>query len=265
MAMLAACNQTETPPAPEATGPKKLGIQLYTLRTEMERDLNATITRVAEIGYKEVEFAGYYNRTPTEIKALLESLELTSPSAHVSRDLIRDNPMPSIEAGAAIGHETLVLNWLAPEERDTLDKYRAWADVCNRFAEQAKAAGMNFCYHNHDFEFQAIDGVVPYDILFERCDPALVNFELDLYWAAKAGQDVGALLNAHPGRFPLCHVKDMAADGAMADVGAGTIDFAGIFAAHQFEHYYVERDDTTAPFDTAQISFNALNAILNPA
>lgn len=261
VALLTACGRTETPAAPAAAA-KPVGIQLYTLRSEMERDFVATLQRVAQIGYDEVEFAGYFNRPAAEVKQILADVGLKAPSTHVSRDLIRDNPMPSIEAGAEIGHEYLVLNWLAEDERRTLDQYRAWADTCNRFAEQARTAGMKFSYHNHDFEFVAIDGIVPYDILLERCDPALVSFELDLFWTVKAGRDPIEIIRANPTRFPMCHVKDMDEAGNMADVGAGVMDFASIFAAHNFEHYFVERDDTTNPFATAEASYAATARLL---
>lgn len=263
-AAFAGCSPAATTTAPAApTLP--IGIQLYTLRTQMAQDLAGALGRVADIGYNEVEFAGYFNTTPAEVRRILTNLNLRAPSAHVSRDLIRDNPMPSIEAGAEIGHEWLVLNWLDVPERQTLDQYRAWADVCNRFAEQCRIAGMKFAYHNHDFEFVPIDGVVPYDILMERTDPALVKFELDLYWASKVQQDIAALIARAPDRFPLCHVKDMTADGAMADVGAGTIDFAAIFANHQFEHYFVERDDATDAYATAEAGYRALSQLFQPA
>jgi sugar phosphate isomerase/epimerase len=244
-----------------AVARKKIGLQLYTVRAPMAQDMPGTLRRLRAIGYDEMEFAGYFNTPPAEVKRLLADIGLTAPSAHVSRELIRDNPMPSIEAGATIGHEWLVLNWLAPEERQTLDQYRAWADVCNRFAAQCHDAGMKFCYHNHDFEFHPIDGVVPYDLLLERTDHALVNFELDLYWARKSGRDVAQLLTAQGARIPMCHVKDMDAQGAMADVGAGQIDFAGLFARKSFEHYFVERDDAPDPLASAEASYRGLSRI----
>ncbi|MEJ0058324.1 MAG: sugar phosphate isomerase/epimerase [Terricaulis sp.] len=253
-----------TPPAAPvaAVAAKKIGIQLYTLRAAMEQDVAGTLGRVADIGYDEVEFAGYFNTPASEIKRLLGTLNLTAPSAHVQPADMRDKPQEVIDAAKEIGHEYLVFPWLPPEQRVTLDLWRATADFCNTFAQQCQTAGLKFAYHNHDFEFQPIDGVVPYNLLRERCDPALVKFELDLYWASKAGQDPNTVLASDPGRFPMCHVKDMDAAGEMADVGAGTIDFAAIFAANTFEHYFVEHDATTDPFASAETSFTALTALL---
>jgi sugar phosphate isomerase/epimerase len=247
-----------TPPPAPAVAAKKIGIQLYTVRAAMEQDVAGTLGRIADIGYDEVEFAGYFDTPATEIKRLLGTLDLTAPSAHVQPADMRERPQEVIDAAKEIGHEYLVFPWLPPEQRVTLDHWRATADFCNTFAQQCQSAGLKFAYHNHDFEFQPIDGVLPYDILRERCNPELVKFELDLYWAAKAGQDPNAILAADPGRFPMCHVKDMDAGGAMADVGAGTIDFGGIFASQTFEHYFVERDDAPDPFASAEASYRNL-------
>lgn len=262
-ALLAGCGQTTT--APTAPTGKPVGIQLYTVRAAMEQDVPGTLRRIAEIGYDEVEFAGYFGTPANEIKRLLDEVGLRAPAAHILLDQARDNPAPLIEACKQMGHETLVIPFLAPEQRVTLDQYRATADLLNTFAGQCRDAGLKFAYHNHDFEFVPIDGVVPYDLLRERCDRDLVKFELDLYWVRKAGGDAAAILASDPSRFPMCHVKDMAPDGAMADVGAGTTDFAAIFAAHPFEHYFVERDDAPDPLATAAASYTALNGILNPA
>jgi sugar phosphate isomerase/epimerase len=242
---------------------KPLGIQLYTVRAAMEQDLPGTLRRIAEIGYDEVEFAGYFGTAPGEIKRLCTELGISAPSVHVGTAAARDTPAAVIDTALEIGHRWLVIPHLGAEERRTLDQYRAWADMFNSFGARCRTAGLRLAYHNHDFEFVPIDGVVPYDLLMERCDRELVKFELDLYWARKAAADTAALLARDPGRFPMCHVKDMSTTGAMADVGAGVVDFAAIFAAHPFEHYFVERDDAPAPLETATASYAALNALLN--
>jgi sugar phosphate isomerase/epimerase len=259
--LLSACGQSAAP-APEPAPLPKTGIQLYTVRNALATDIPGTLRRLGEIGYKEVEGFGGLNPPVDELKTMLSDAGLTMPSAHVDRDRIRDNPGPEVERAAAMGYEYAVLNWLAPEERDTLDKYRAWADTANSFGEACRAAGLRFCWHNHDFELTAIDGVVPFDLLAERCDPELVRFELDLYWARAANVDLAAFLTQHHARIPMVHVKDMAADGAMADVGAGTIDFASLFRQFQFEHYYAERDDAPDPLVNAANMHAGLAAAL---
>jgi sugar phosphate isomerase/epimerase len=174
--------------------------------------------------------------------------------------------LPLIDGALEAGHKFLVIAWTPPETRQTSDHWKAWADVCNRFASQCHAAGLLFCYHNHNFEFQPVGGELPYDILLKRTDPSLVQFELDLYWAKLGGADLGALLSQHRGRFPMCHVKDMTASGAMADIGQGTIDFKVLFARPDiapFEHYFFENDDAKSPFESAEISYKALTGILD--
>jgi sugar phosphate isomerase/epimerase len=149
-------------------------------------------------------------------------------------------------------------------ERTSLDAYRAFAARFNRAGERAQAAGLAFGYHNHDFEFAPLDGRVPYDVLIEETDPALVAFEMDLFWITKAGGDPGAYFQAHPGRFHLAHVKDMTADGSMAEVGAGRIDFASLFAlgvAGGIRHWIVEHDRPSAPFDSLAASYRYLRAL----
>jgi len=166
-----------------------------------------------------------------------------------------------VAAAATVGHRYLVAPAIPPAERATLDAYQSLADRFNRLGERAKAAGLTFGYHNHDFEFAPLDGRIPYDILVEETDPALVVFELDLFWATKAGREPRAYFRDHPGRFHLVHVKDMAGDGAMVDVGAGTIDFASLFAlAGQagIRHFIVEHDSPGAPFDSIAASYRYL-------
>ncbi|GGD13409.1 sugar phosphate isomerase/epimerase family protein [Aquisalinus flavus] len=260
-AVLAGCGQ---PQAVTSAAQPVPGIQLYTVREPMARNMAGTLARIAEIGYKEVEFAGYFDKSPAEVRAILSDTGLAAPSTHVGHDVIRDNPGPAIEAGAEVGHDWLVLNWLAPDQRETIDQYKRWAEVMNRFGEQARAAGMKAAWHNHDFELMPIDGTVPLDILMEECDPDLVKFELDLFWAEKAGTDILALLARDPDRFTMCHVKDMDESGNMADVGTGVIDFRSIFASDvsRFQHFFIERDDAARPFKTAAVGHATLDNVL---
>ena len=252
---------------PESTAGNRLeriGIQLYTVRERMAADVPGTLQALAEVGYDEVEFAGYFDHTPTEVRAFLDATGLVSPSAHVSLDDIRNSPQQLMETAQTLGNQYVALGWLAPEERRTLDDYRGHIDLVVGFAEQCRAAGLQFAWHNHDFEFIELEGQRPIDLILDGTDPALVQVELDLYWITKAGVDPFTYFERHPGRFPLCHVKDMAADTSMADVGDGTIDFAAIFAASDiagFKHYYVERDDSEDPLKTAANSYEAVSRL----
>lgn len=239
---------------------ERIGIQLYTVRDRMAEDLPGTLHKIARIGYDEVEFAGYFEHTPAQVKGFLDAAGLVSPSAHTSIDAIRTSPERLIETAQTLGNRYIALGWLAPEERRTLDDYRRHIDLVAGFAAQCRGAGLRFAWHNHDFEFTELEGQRPIDLLLNATDPELVQVELDLYWTAKVGVDPLDYFKRYPGRFPLCHIKDMAADGSMADVGDGRIDFAAILASGDlagFQHYYIERDDSTDTLQSAARSYQA--------
>jgi sugar phosphate isomerase/epimerase len=242
---------------------KTIGVQLYSVRDQMEKSVDTTLARVAGIGYREVEFAGYFNRTPAEIAARLKSTGLRAPSAHISLNEIRNKWPQTLDDASLIGHEYLVCAWIDVKERTT-DGFKRVADEFNRAAEQARAHKIRFAYHNHDFEFKPLDGARPYDVLLGACDPKLVQMELDLYWINKAGFDPLVYFAKQPGRFPLVHVKDMNADGSMADVGAGKLPF-GIYFSHAkqagIKHFFVERDDPSDSFASIAKSYHALMAL----
>jgi sugar phosphate isomerase/epimerase len=130
----------------------------------------------------------------------------------------------------------------------------------------AKAAGLRFAFHNHNAEFRKIGDVVPYDILVKETDPALVSFEMDLYWAVNAGVDPLDYFARFPGRFRMVHVKDSMGppDHKMTDVGAGTIDFKRIFAQSDkagIEHYFVEHDQPANPMESVAASYRYLHSL----
>ncbi len=167
----------------------------------------------------------------------------------------------AVDDASAVGLKYMVCAYLSAKERGDLDHYKKLADIFNKAAETCKKSGIQFCYHNHDFEFQVQNGVFPYDILLEKTDKDLVKMEVDLYWVKKAGQDPLALFQKHPGRFPLWHVKDMSkeADQSFAEVGSGIIDFKTIFQ-HKNEagmkFFFVEQDKCPgSPFDSITHSY----------
>lgn len=245
----------------------KIGVQLYTVRRELEADFEGTLARVAGLGYREVEFAGYYGRTPAQVKAALARHGLAAPSAHFQSVVASGGVREAIEAAQAIGHEYLVYAWLPPEERKSLDDYKRLAERLNRAGEECKRAGVQFGYHNHDFEFAPMEGRIPYDLILEATDAGLVKMELDLYWITKGGQSPLAYFRKHPGRFPLVHVKDMDSTPKrhFTEVGRGRIDFGEIFAASRqagIRHYFVEQDETPAsPFDSIRTSIEYLKRL----
>jgi len=255
----------------------RVGLQLYTVRDLMKQDFDGTVAGVAKIGYKEVEFAGYYGKSPQEVRALLDSNGLTSPSAHHPMETAAGGKTPALETnlqeiidGAhSIGQKFLVCPYLDAKSR-TADGYKRLAESCNRVGEATQKAGIQFAYHNHSFEFQKVDGLdtLPFDYLLSQTDPKNVKVEMDLCWITVGGQDPIAYFNKYPGRFPLVHVKDWSKEGSdpggnegavghsvtghLANVGSGSIDWKNIFAHSSkagIEHYFVENDEAKSLAD----------------
>jgi len=242
-----------------------VGIQLYTLREEMGRDFEGTLERLARIGYGEVEFAGYFNRPPAEVRAILDRFGLTSPSTHVSIEQVRDDMDATIASARTIGHRWLVVPSLPGSLRSRAG-YSEASSILNRAGERAKEAGLGVGFHNHDSEFAPVDGQVPFDILLAETDPGLVAFEMDLYWISKAGRNPLEYLNSHPGRFTMVHVKDMDAteQRGMADPGKGIIDFPAIWAVREragIRHWFVEHDRPADAWETARAGYAYLSAL----
>lgn len=224
------------------------GLQLFTVRDLMQQDVRGTLKMLAGLGYKELEFAGLFEQPATVIAKWLAEFGLTTPSAHVLLKPMLEETNRVLDEAQTLGQHYLVVPYLFDHERnDGLKSYQKIAEQLNHLGEQCQKAGLTLAYHNHDFEFATIDGSTPYDVLLTQTDAKLVKMEIDLYWAAKMQVDVTSLFKRYPGRFPLWHMKDLAADGSFADVGKGTLDFAPIVAAAGvagLQHAFVERDVT---------------------
>ena len=251
--------------APSAFKPKNqlIGLQLYTVRDAMAKDPKATLAHVAKIGYNSVEGATYtgdekfYGMSPSEFKKVLKDNGLVMYSSHyrLGEDLDNGQTMKgtmlhdwdkAIEDATKVGLKYMVCAWLSPEERGTLDHYKKVADDLNVAGEKCKKAGIQLCYHNHNFEFIPQDGKLPYDILMST-NKDLVKMEMDIYWIKKAGQDPIALFKKHPGRYPLWHVKDMdnTPQQNFTEVGHGIINFKEIFKYKNLagmKYFFVEQD-----------------------
>ncbi len=250
-----------------------IGLQLYTVRDAMAKDPAGTLAHLAKIGYNSVEGASYtgsqkfYGMTPRAFAALLKKNGLIMPSSHyrLGEEQVSGAPVAgtmlhgwnrAVDDAAAAGVKYMVCAYLSEPERGNLDHYKYVADQLNKAGERCQKAGLQLCYHNHDFEFKAQDGQLPYDLLLASTDKKLVQMELDLYWVTKAGQDPLDLFKRHPGRFPLWHVKDMdkTPPNSFTEVGNGSIDFKKIFGHADdagLRYFFVEQDMTPgSPFDS---------------
>jgi sugar phosphate isomerase/epimerase len=252
---------------------ERLGVQLYSVRTDLQKDFDGTLAKIAAIGYKEVEFAGYAGRTPEQVRDALTKHRLTAPSAHVDYPSLGEKFSLVLDAARTIGLQYLVNPWIDESIRKQPGSWNRAAETFNRVGEMCKRAGIQFAYHNHQFEYDPVDGRLPIDILLESCDPALVKIELDLCWITVAGKDPLDYFRRYPGRFPLVHVKGLAkkpAAGAaepidqvlpnITDVGQGdVIDWKRIFAQSAqagIKHYFVEHDVPKDPFASLKASYD---------
>jgi sugar phosphate isomerase/epimerase len=242
----------------------------------MKDDFEGKLAKVAEVGYREVEFAGYENHTPQEIRAMLDRHGLTGPSAHVPYKSLGDGWAGVLDAAHVVGHQYLVNPYIDDDIRKGPDGWKRAAETFNRAGEASQKAGIQFAYHNHWFEFAPVNGKLPYDILLEECDPKLVKMEMDLCWIEVGGQDPLKYFKKYPGRFPLVHVKDLTkipkvdASGGqnfgdslpeMTEVGSGILDWKMIFKQSDkagIKHYFVEHDHPKDPFASIKASYEYL-------
>ena len=247
-----------------ATDKKQLiGLQLYTLRNELNKGIKETIAKIAETGYNSVEVFGYnagkfFGLTPEEFAAIFKANNLVTPSGHYSLPNFlkkgdTDELKKSVEDATKLSHKYFVVPYLTEDLRTSLDDYKTLASRLNIAGEEAKKAGLKLAYHNHDFEFKDWgNGQTGIQILSNETDHKLVHFELDIYWVTKAGVDPIKFLDEHPGRVKLWHVKDLAntPQKEFTEVGTGVIDYKEIFKhrkAAGIDYFFVEQDLTKIP------------------
>ena len=257
---------------------KDLGIQLYTVRDEVAKDLEHSLSEVSKAGYTMTELYGYdykkrqfFGRSVKEMSDLLKKHHLSTPSGHYNiLDMMYDTNYNwdswknLLEDAKLLGNKYVVIPYMDDKHR-TPDNFKLMAERLNKAGELSKAAGIATGYHNHNFEFEtSVDGATAYEYLLKHTDPKLVKFEMDLYWFANAGQDPISWIKKYPGRFPMWHIKDMEAKtegkekGQTCEVGQGIIDWKTIFK-HQAEagvdYVFVEQEQYRKPvFECIKIS-----------
>jgi len=246
-----------------AADKKAVGLQLYSLRDELPKDVKGTIAKVAKAGFKEVETYGFsikdqfWGLTPKEFKALMDANGLKAPSGHYGLGTyLADGNTTELKAAIAaakvLGSEYVTIPWLEGSIRKNADDYKKIAARINEAGKLTKAAGIRLAYHNHNFEFEKQGDTTGYEILLKGTDKKLVDFELDLYWVVRSGNDPIKLFKENPGRFTMWHVKDMdkANPALNAEVGTGSINFKPIFAQAKLsgmKHFFVEHETNYKP------------------
>lgn len=248
-----------------------IGLQLYTLRDETSKDLEGTLKKISETGYNTLEAASYqnglfYGMEPKEFNKLVHSYGMKVTSSHLTFNT--DELPETLAAHRAAGIDYLVWPWIGQEERQSIEQYKKLANKFNTIGKVCKENGLHFGYHNHAFEFDIVDGEIPYSILLEHTDPDHVFMQLDLYWIIYAGQDPLEWFKKYPGRFQQWHVKDMK-DGKekkMTEVGTGIIDFKKIFEHSTqagMKSFFVEQDTIEGDvYESIQTSYSNLKTML---
>ena len=253
-----------------------VGLQLYTIRDAMAADVPGSLKKISDMGYKNVELASYadgkfYGYAPAEFRKMVNDLGMDILSSHTQVEaagITIDNAQKMADDHAALGVKYCVQPWVNEEDRN-VESYKKMVADWNEVGRIMKGVGIQFGYHNHNFEFANLDGIVPYyDILLPEMDPDLINMEIDFYWATKAGQDPVEMFNKYPGRFQLFHMKDMSQQhdpffdvvkDDITSVGAGLIDFKRILAAKEtagMKYLFVEDDNqgNGQPFEAVETS-----------
>ncbi len=243
---------------------KNVGIQLYSVRTEMLADAVGTLKRLAQMGYKELESArsakgNYYGLQPKEIRKIATDLGMTVRSGHVHID---ENWQRSVDAAAEVGQDYLICSSL-PSEGQTVANYQKVADIFSKASEDCQKRGITFGYHNHEYEFEKENGQVLYDVLLQRTDPKLVKMELDLGWVIVTGNNPVDYFNKYPNRFPLWHLKDMdVAKKVSTEFGKGQINIKEVFKNAKksgMKYFFVEQEEyTNTAFESMEHNYNYL-------
>lgn len=252
---------------------KNIGIQLYTVRDVIAKNVAGTVSRLAAIGFKEMEIYGYSTETnfwglsAKAFRQILDSHKLTAPSSHIMFDkfLVNENKEEVkriCEAANTIGNKFVTFPILDEKFRTNLEDYKKLSGQLNTLGRLCKESGLQFAYHNHDFEFKQWEGGrTGYDIILSETDKDLVKLELDLYWTTKAGLDPVQVFERDPGRFVMWHVKDMdPTTRSFTEVGTGAVEFKRIFKNQELagvKHIFVEQDEIVGDvFESLEKSFN---------
>ena len=243
---------------------QKIGIQLYTLRDVIGKDMPGVLNQIAKAGYNEVEMFGlsadnkFFGYTLKQTADLLKQNNLTSPSGHYMPENFLfnngngDDVKHLCDVANTLGNSYFIIPWMSEEKRNAIDKYKALAERMNKAGEICKKANLQLAYHNHDFEFADFNGEYGYNILLNNTDSNLVKMEMDLYWVVRAGYDPITLFKTYPKRFHLLHVKDMYKNDKTqnTEVGNGSLNFKQIFANAKMagvKHYIVEQENNYVP------------------
>jgi sugar phosphate isomerase/epimerase len=246
---------------------KNTGVQLYTFRIEMAADARATLKKIAELGFKQIESARsnkghYYGLTAKEMKQACKDLGMTLSSGHVHVD---DKWKQTMDEAAESGQSYLICSTM-PTNGQTVDNYKKVAESFNKAGEECKKLGIKFGYHNHEYEFESKEGKILYDVLLDNTQADLVHMELDLGWVIVGGKNPLDYFNKYPGRFPLWHLKDMdLVKKHSVEFGKGQLDIIAMLKNRKqsgLDIMFVEQEEyASTPFESMKENMEYLKKI----
>ena len=281
--------------APQSAVTPRIGLQLYTVIAELERDFEGTLRAIAGIGYREVETMGSFGRDPAYVRRVLDQCGLASPSQHVVSgelyDIVRRSVQGQltgaetrrrlaegmttqripglVEEGVAtakiLGQKNVVWPALWPSQMDSRESLRRVSTAFNRAGDACIKANLTFGWHNHGDELRSVNGRIPYDVILQETEPGAVKLEMDVYWMIWGKKEPVEYLERHGHRYTQLHLKDATSDGGFSPMGAGTIPFQPILAAARrtgMQHYYVEQNSPADPIAAVRQSFAYLRSTL---
>lgn len=242
-----------------ARGDTKIGLQLYSLREQLPKDVKGVIAKVAEAGYQQVETFGYskdhgfWGLSASEFSKVLKANHLVTPSGHYGADALFANGTfgeidEAAEAALATGQQYVTIPYINEKYRKTPADLKEIARKLNLAGERLKKVGLKLGYHNHNIEFLDVEGQLLYDVMLSETNPELVHFEMDIYWVVRAGQDPLHWIDKYPGRFTMVHMKDMDKNQPElnTEIGNGSIDFKPIIAKAKkagIKYYIMEQEN----------------------
>ena len=257
-----------------AVKPFPVGVQLYTVREQAEQDLNAVLAHISMIGYKEVEtYWNVYTHPAKKLQSMIVDNGMSVPSGHFDYDGLESK----LDYAKELGVQYVVCPMLPKDMWTSADGFKKAAAQFDKWGEQVNKMGMQFGFHNHNYEFQKFGNTTGFDILTQNTDAKLVCLEMDCYWITQAGQDPVAMLKKFGSRIQLLHLKDrqpgfpttqmLGPDAEhITEVGSGTIDWKAVIETGQqtgVKHFFVERDNgSTPPFESLRISYNYLSKLM---
>ena len=234
-----------------AAGKVPIGLQLYSIRKDCEKDLSGSLKAVKGFGYEAVEFAGYYGQTATEMRKLLDANGLKCCGTHTGLDTLEGDALAkTIEYNETIGNRLLIVPGIPEERRKTADDWKELAALFDSIADKAAPAGMRVGYHNHNVEFVAMGGSTPWDLFFGGTKKGVVQ-QIDTGNCIEGGGDPIALIKRYPGRTASIHLKEFSKTKPDAFVGEGDVPWKAVFEACETvggtEWYIVEYEHESQP------------------